>query len=534
MVDTGEFYLNFYYVFDLVTDAVLIVDQRKSLRYLNQSAEKLLGISLESASPIACDMIEDRLGHRCFTDESLNVLASKAEYRKEFQYKTADEPHPWLELRINHLLLPGTQETGFFCILRDITAQKEQEAQQQELQKQLQRIHRQEAITRLAGGIAHDFNNLMTSFMGNLDLLRMTMAQDDERTMELLNDLDHAATRATELTSQLLSFSRRKTSKLAPISLDTILREPLVSLRRALPSCIRLKTRMETKARGIKGDPQLVEEILNHLTDNAIEAMPDGGQLRVSVLRRKVDQAICRTCGQEISGYFTELRVEDTGLGMDQGVMDKLFDPFYSTKFGSQSRGLGLATVFGNMRHLRGHILVESELQQGSRFSVLFPEYPDSTEDLLPEDRAIPTSTPKKKSAVMTESPQRDPRLLMVEHDRLLRTVNGSMLSSLGFEILPVESAQAALPYLNQQATIPDALLIDESMPEMDVTAFIKDWLRENPKGVVLILSSAEEQYKATGYQPHELVEIFPKSFTPDLLGRRLRELLADQRGLSK
>ena len=531
MVDTGEFYLNFYYVFDLVTDAVLIVDQRDTVRYLNKSAETLLGMVLARPESVTCHDIQQRLGVDCFDNEAKEALSRRAEYRTEFPFTTADGGTQWLELRINRLLLPGTQETGYFSLLRDITANKEQEAQQRELQKQLQRIHRQEAITRLAGGIAHDFNNLMTSFLGNLDLLRMTLSEE-QAVSDMLDDLDRAATRATELTAQLLSFSRRKQSKLQPIRLDHVLRDPLASLRRALPPNIRLRVRMDSSAAGILGDPQLVHEVLNHLTDNAVEAMPEGGQLRVSVQRRNANGKICRTCGNKLSGFFTELRVEDTGLGMDRLVMDKLFEPFFSTKSGSQSRGLGLPTVYGNVRHQRGHILVESEPNGGTRVSVLFPESGDAADnpECLPADRVI-HAHPSGTATV--PAPDFEATLLVVEHDRLLRTVNGSMLSNLGFQLITVETAREANLYLETHVRLPDALLIDESLPEMDVSAYVRAWLHRAPYGVVVILSTVEERHRATGYGPNDIVEVFPKSFTPDLLGRRLRELLADRKGTS-
>ncbi|MFN7018058.1 MAG: two-component system sensor histidine kinase NtrB [Fimbriimonadales bacterium] len=250
------------------------------------------------------------------------------------------------------------------------------------LQQQLDQAYRLESLGRLAGGIAHDFNNVLTAVVGFAELARGRV--QDETTLRYLDGIIAAAERAANLNRQLLAYARRQVVQLSPIDLKEWLQNTLEILRRTLPHNIRLETQVDRQLGLIRGDPNLLLQIVLNLVVNARDAMPEGGVITLHLQNR----TLRRACNEIPAGRYVTLAVADTGVGIAPEVLPHIFEPFFSTKPQGQGTGLGLAAVQGAIKQLSGFIQVQSELGKGTCFTIYFPRLippqpPQQTEGTL-------------------------------------------------------------------------------------------------------------------------------------------------------
>lgn len=234
------------------------------------------------------------------------------------------------------------------------------------LQQELERAYRLESIGRLAGGIAHDFNNVLTAIMGYVELARPRV--QDETALRYLDNILQAAQRAADLNQQLLAYARRQVVQLAPMDLRLWLEGVEEILRRVLPENIRLDIRVDPNLWQIRGDPNLLLQIVLNLVVNARDAMPGGGILTIGLRNRTV-----RRASDLPRGSYVALSVSDTGAGIPPEILPHIFEPFFSTKPAGVGTGMGLAAVQGAVHQLGGTIQVETEPGKGSCFTVYFP-----------------------------------------------------------------------------------------------------------------------------------------------------------------
>jgi PAS domain S-box-containing protein len=258
---------------------------------------------------------------------------------------------------------------GHLVVLRDITALKR-------LEEQFRHAQKMETIGQLAGGVAHDFNNLLTAIAGNAGLARDTLAPEDPA-RESIERILKSVRRGSQLTHQLLAFSRRQAITLRPVDLSALLFDIESLLPHALGDQIRLVTRGAPDLGLVRADPSQIEQAIVNLVLNAADAMPHGGTLTIEARNASVAPEDAARHPELEPGEYVVLIVSDTGIGMGPEVKAHLFEPFFTTKEAGKGTGLGLATVFGIVKQHQGSIQVWSQPGQGSSFRIYLPRVSD-------------------------------------------------------------------------------------------------------------------------------------------------------------
>ena len=347
-------------------------------------------------------------------------------------------------VQMESTICPTTYEgTGAVQLVsRDVTAAKR--AQEARL-----RASRMEATATLAAGIAHDFNNLMVTVLGNSELLQTHVEQRSEA-VDMLSEISLAAHRAGQLAQQLLAFARGGRYQTALIDLNECVREAVELQARSIPPRIRIEQDLALDPWPVEGDPTQLMQVVVNLLINAVESIEAHGQIRLTTRNLLMDRETDSRPGMPV-GRYTYLAVEDTGCGMEPGVMRRVFEPFFSTKF--QGRGLGLAAAYGIVTNHGGHLSVYSEVGSGSAFKVY-----------LPADR----HGSQRETGDEAELPGGRETILVVDDDVGVLQVARRMLGRLGYQVLTAEDGQTALDLARDHAGPLDLAVLDLRMPGMD------------------------------------------------------------------
>jgi PAS domain S-box-containing protein len=389
--------------------------------------------------------------------------------------------------------------TGISGTVQDITERKDMEAQLLQAQKM-------EAVGTLAGGIAHDFNNVLQAVLGYAEIL-IGRQKPGSRDVEDLRKIYAAGMRGADLVRNLLTFSRKVKPKMRVMDLNLEVMEIHKLLSRTIPKTIKIVLRSRGYVNDIMADPSQVGQILMNLAVNARDAMPDGGTLTIQTENVLLDEAFCRTHPEVKPGPHVLLTVSDTGHGMDKHTVERIFDPFFSTKDVGKGTGLGLATVYGIVKEHKGYIECSSEPGQGTVFRIYFPAMEREENAQTLEEEAVPPGG--------TET------ILFVEDEQPLRDLGKYILTSFGYEILDAANGQGALKIYRNQGERISLVVLDLNMPEMDGEQCLAEIIRLNPKARVLVVTGFLEHVSkgslvdknAAGFvsKPYEVKQLLDK-----------------------
>ena len=315
----------------------------------------------------------------------------------------------------------------------------------------LRQSQKMEAIGHLAFGVAHDFNNLLTAILGYTQMM-LSQIGDDKPISADLQEIRKAGDRAAALTKQLLAFSRKQPLSITVVDLNSVVSEAEQLLRRLIGAHIRLQTNLASNLWAITGDVTQLEQVLLNLIVNARDAMPAGGSVTIETSN------VVLTAHDKfpdpipvVHGRYALLMVRDTGSGMDEDTRARLFEPFFTTKSRGRGTGLGLATVYGIIKHLKGYIFAESESGRGTTFRLYFPAEVDAT--------AVVAAV----SSRMTPFVGRE-TILLVEDDDAVRRYATVALRRYGYDVLEAGSPERALEIAEQHAEMIHLILTDVIM----------------------------------------------------------------------
>jgi two-component system, cell cycle sensor histidine kinase and response regulator CckA len=383
--------------------------------------------------------------------------------------------------------------TGFVGTLEDITAQQLANIDRRRLEAQMQHAQKLESLGVLAGGIAHDFNNLLVGILGNASVAREEITAGTP-TDELLADIETAAKRAAELTTQLLAYAGKGRFNIVPLDLSAAVRETSSLLQSAVSKRATLTMDLATDLPTIAADATQVRQVLMNLLTNASDALEDKPgdiTLRTGVMRG--DQEYLSHClaadGVE-AGDFVYVEVSDSGVGMDDDTISRIFDPFFTTKF--TGRGLGLAATLGIVRGHRGALNVHSSPGAGTVFRVLFP--------------AVATRLPTMQTPRSLLSIGRTGTILVVDDEDSVREVARRMLARSGYTVITASDGVEGLQRFAEHEGKIDVVVLDVTMPRMSGTEVVAE-LRRRGKTVPIVLAS--------GFTPHALAPAEPGEVTP-------------------
>jgi signal transduction histidine kinase/CheY-like chemotaxis protein len=343
---------------------------------------------------------------------------------------------------------------GIRSTIQDITDRKRAEEEVKTLEEQLRQSQKIEAIGQLAGGVAHDFNNLLTVIKGYSQLSLLDL-KENTPLWENIQEIQKATQRATDLTRQLLAFSRRQILDPKVLDLNSLLRDTEKMLRRMIGEDIELITLFSEDLGRVKIDPGQLEQVIFNLAVNARDAMPSGGKLTIETANAELDEEYAHTHIGVIPDHYVRLSVSDTGVGMSREVQEKAFDPFFTTKDKGKGTGLGLSTAYGIVKQSKGNIWAYSEPGHGTTFKIYLPRIEGELDTLRGRDD--PDSFPKGNETV-----------LLVEDEPPVRDLAIRLLKQQGYRVLEAANAEEALRVAqeNDEEKI-HLLLTDVVLPRM-------------------------------------------------------------------
>jgi two-component system cell cycle sensor histidine kinase/response regulator CckA len=387
--------------------------------------------------------------------------------------------------------------------LRDLTAQRQ-------LERQYQRAERMEAVGRLAGGVAHDFNNLLTIINAAAETIGYSTADGDPRRDDVRH-IREAVCDAANLTRQLLSFSRHDAGKPSVVPFEDAIARGEALLRRVIGEDILLQsTRAESDA-VVLLDPGHLDQVLLNLAVNARDAMPEGGTLTIATDVVELSDASTDPEWPHGAGAFARLRVIDTGTGMSEQTLARIFEPFFSTKLPGVGTGLGLATVYGIVKKARGRIRVESAVGMGTTFEVCFPIVNEVREEV-----------PVRLGPVASGGGE---TVLLVEDSKAVRTVVRVLLEREGYRVREAEDGAAAIELVRDSAEHVDVVLSDMVMPRLSGRA-MADELRRLSADVRIIFMSGYAEPAGRADPANTYHHFLQKPFTAEDLTHCVRAVL--------
>ncbi len=394
-------------------------------------------------------------------------------------------------------------------VVRDLTSIEQGARDRTLLQQQLQAAQRVESLGELTGGIAHDFNNILVAINGFADLI-LGRPDLDETVREYIDEIRRAGDRATGMTRKLLAYARRQESIKVEVDLNRVIRDSEGIIRRLLPATINVRFLPSLQAPLVMADPGQLEQVIINLCVNARDAMPDGGNLTIAIgQRRRKD----RNGDPEEVATIT---IEDTGTGIDPELMDKIFEPFYTTKDAGNGTGLGLSVVFGIIKSHGGLINVDSEPGRGTKFEILLP-----TATL--ERVAEPEPTPAPEPA---EPAFGDAVILLIEDNDQVRKLCEKILQNVGYEVLSAADGDEGLRRFRDNADRIDLVIVDVVMPRRGGRE-VFEAIREQRSDVPVLFSTGySTDAEEVRFARDQGLDIIEKPYTPEKLSSRVRNLL--------
>ena len=362
--------------------------------------------------------------------------------------------------------------------------------QQRALEMQIAQSQKMQAIGQLAGGIAHDFNNMLTAIIGFSDFLLMNHRPTDPAFQDIMN-IKQNANRAAGLVRQLLAFSRQQTLRPERLQLGDVLSELSILLGRLLGENIELKLDSGSDIWPVKADLHQFEQVIINLAVNARDAMPNGGKLVIRTAN--VGERDSLDLGQHRvpPGEYVLIEVSDTGTGMAPEVMQKMFEPFFSTKEVGRGTGLGLSTVYGIVKQTGGHVIPDSELGRGTVMRVYLPRYLEVAGEAEPARAPAPVRREQPKDLTGRGT------VLLVEDEDAVRSFAARALGQRGYHVLEATTGTEALEMFTSCNGEVDLVVSDVVMPEMDGPTLMKHLRSERPDVKIIFISGyAEDAFR--------------------------------------
>jgi hypothetical protein len=503
------------YLFGKSPQPMWIFDS-EDLRFLdvNEATVQSYGYSREEF--LAMTMLDIRPSEEvpAFLRKIKADLASEIRPQGVWKHKKKDGQA--MEVEVNALRIVFDGHDAVLSLIHDVTARRS-------LEEQLRQAQKMEAVGLLAGGIAHDFNNLLNVILGYLQLIPDNPGDTNTLNRYTSKAVD-ATRRAATLVRQLLAFSRKQVLWPRVLYLNTVISELGKMLPRVLGERIETVVTVAADLGAIKVDEGQIEQVVLNIAVNARDAMPNGGTLAIATRNRVV-------CAEDPSvqmmppGRYVELSIGDTGTGMDEAVLSRIFEPFFSTKEKGKGTGLGLAIVYGIVTQSGGFVQVSSAPGKGTTFHIFFPQVDESPQSVA-HDGAKPKALPTKIEGT----------ILLVEDEDALRSATLEYLKRTGCRLLAAHDGCEALALLEHDSNRVDLLITDVIMPKMGGDELARQARRLYPKIKIIFVSGYNDEMAARAGVLDASCAFLPKPYTFRDLARKIHEVLsvAPQREAAK
>src|SRR4051812_25691415 len=497
--------MRFRAVIENVGDIILIADANLVRHYVSPAMSRILGYSEEELLALTAEeMIEpgDWPGVRELIRGVQQAPGASASGLARYRHRNGT----WLTMEIwisNMHDVPGVE--GLVVNLRDVTKHVTMESELRQAQKM-------ESVGQLAGGVAHDFNNLLTVIGGRVDFLLESTNLDADQATDLA-EIKKASQRATELTRQLLAFSRKQLLQPRVIDLNRMVVEFEPMLRRLFREDISIEVELCDEVGSIMADPGQLQQILLNLALNSRDAMPGGGVIAFRTENRSRNGATVQRDAHIPPGDYVVLEVADTGIGMDEATQLRIFEPFFTTKGQGKGTGLGLSTVYGIVKQSGAGISVSSAPTQGATFTIYFPRA---------DGYALAQSAEREKVSPLSGHET----ILLVEDDSSVRNLVERVLESRGYNVLSAQHGPAALDLASDHDRIVHLVLTDVVMPTMSGRELVEALKAQRPLLRVLYMSGYTDDDVLRKGLLDPSTSFIQKPFTAENLATHVRKVL--------
>ena len=489
---------------DNAQDAILVCDLKYQILYWNKGAERMYGWELNE---VLGKNIVDVLfgGTDRWLEEAHLALQDAGECKTEAKHRTKDGQKLVVESRWTLVGSDQGQPDYILLINTDVTEQKRTE-------EHLLRAQRMESIGTLAGGIAHDLNNILSPIIMSVEMLRLK--ETDAETQRWLSLIGENAERGADLIKQVLTFARGLEGERIPVQVKHVVKDLVGVLQETLPKSISLKYDIPASPWLIAADPTQIHQVLMNVSLNARDAMPDGGSLRICVENIRIDEAYARMNPEAEPGGYVQMTIEDTGTGMSDDTVKRIFDPFFTSKALGHGTGLGLSTALTIVKSHGGFINVYSELGRGTRFSINLPAMEDQVETMVPE--------------AASEYPRGSGELiLLVDDEENILRITAATLEMFGYRSISGVTGTEGLAAFKERRDDIDLIVTDMSMPDMDGPAMIRAIRELDPDVKIIGMSGLMNAEQTAELQNLDVTSFLTKPFTAEKLLVAISEVIA-------
>ncbi|MDJ0883203.1 MAG: response regulator [Desulfobacterales bacterium] len=498
-------------LFESAGDAIFVMDFKGQIIDGNRVAcEKLRLSRHDMLNQTTMDIISPE--HAPFWPERMDELRRLRHIIFETALKAEDGTIVPVEASCR--AIEYDNQPAVLTIARDITERIEAEKEKAKLRSQLRQAQKMEAIGTLAGGIAHDFNNILQSIFGYTEIASIHASQGKDPN-EALDNILTASQRAKGLINQILSFSRQSEQEKQTVQINLIVKEVLKLIRASLPATIEIKGRNLNSDAVVEADPIQIHQVMMNLCSNAHHAMREGGGvLEVKLSDIDIDREKAAQCGGIQEGPYIELTIRDSGHGIPTEYMDRIFDPYFTSKEKGEGTGLGLAVVHGIISSHGGAITVESEISKGTAFHVIFPK----KNKISAQDKPAAVDAPGRQEG--TE------RILFIDDEPALIDIGKEILSTLGYDVTPCTASDEALDLFKANPERFDLVITDLTMPKMTGDLLAQELMRMRPEIPVILFTGYSDLVSRERFNKLGIRDCLMKPLTRKDLAESIRRVL--------
>jgi PAS domain S-box-containing protein len=497
-------------LFENAPDSYLTINREHTIVGCNRTGASMLGCP--------ADEVIGRPFESLFTEEQVHFLRDTIEKMFETgtglmgiegQIVTGDREQVFVNLNFSLAVDEQGRVVNARVIARDITQRKKME-------QAILHAQKIDSIGQLAGGVAHDFNNILASVLGGASIMRRKL-EEDSPLSKYVQIIYLAARRGSALTRQLLTFARKTETQEELVDVNSVIKETLLLFERSVPKDIAVDTRLSNELTTIKGDSGQIQQALLNVFLNARDAMPEGGSLSISSDVVMADAHTTSNFASVKPGPFVRVRITDTGVGMEKSVQGRVFEPFFTTK--NTGTGLGLSVLYGVIQNHGGFVDVDSELGQGTTFSLYLPHCGEGLRTVLKERRL--------------SIPRGHEHILIIDDEMSVCEIARDLLTELGYNVVYAYDGKAGVDLYRDRRGSIDLVLLDLNMPLMGGKETFEQLRSINPKLRIIILTGYGESAIQNGF-PGEADSFIQKPFQLEDLAVKIRQVLDSRKSAAR